>query len=273
MPTDTIEKALEDIKIGPISIWPIIEAVILLLICFIVIKILIKVIDKVLERSSIELALKGFIRSIAKVCLWIIAGIIISDKLGVNTTSFVALLSVVGLAMSLSIQSVLSNLFSGFTIMTTRPFSSGDYVEIDSIDGTVTEVGMFYTTIKMVDNKLVYVPNGQVTDAKIINYTRQGVRRLELKYEASYDDSTESVKKAIMEAISDDTRILPDPVPFVGILEYKDSSIQYILRAWVKSPEYLDVLFSMNERVRDKFEKHGVQMTYSHINVHMIEDK
>lgn len=272
MNMDSVEDSLAAVKIGTISLLPIIEAVVLLLISFIVIKIVLKIVDKLLEQSKIEPALKGFIRSISKVALWIIAAIIVSDKLGVNTTSFVALLSVVGLALSLSIQNVLSNLFSGFTIMSTRPFASGDYVEIDSIDGTVTEVGMFYTTMKTVDNKLVYVPNSQVTSAKVINYTRQGVRRLELKFEASYGDSTESVKNAILEAVRKDRRIIREPEPFVGILEFKESSIQYVLRAWVNSSDYLDAYFALNESVRDKFEKKGVKMTYSHINVHLLKD-
>lgn len=184
-------------------------------------KILNKVICKLLERSRMEPALKNFVRSLSKVLLWIILIIIVADKLGIQTTSFVAVLSVAGLALSLSLQGILTNLFSGFTIMTTKPFSTGDYVEIDGVNGTVNEVGLFYTKIKTFDNKLIYVPNGEVVSAKIINYTRQGTRRVDLKICASYENSTEQVKKAFNEAIDDDKRILRDPAPFVRLSDRK----------------------------------------------------
>ncbi|NCC68178.1 MAG: mechanosensitive ion channel [Clostridia bacterium] len=224
-----------------------------------------------LEHSRIEPALKSFFHSIVKVGLWIIACIIIADKLGIETASFVAILSVAGLALSLSIQNILSNLFSGFTIMTTKPFAAGDFVELDSVSGVVSSVGLFYTNIKTIDNKLIYIPNGQITSAKIINYSSESQRRVDLYFEASYDDSTESVKSAIMQAINAQERILKDPEPFVGLLEYKDSSIRYILRVWVNSADYWDVYFALNETVREMFEKNGVSMTYAHLNVHMVE--
>lgn len=268
----SIQESLDAIKLGSISLLTVINAAFLFIICLIVIAILMKVIERVLERSKLELTLKRFFHSIIKVVLWIIAAIVIVGKLGIPTTPFVAVLSVVGLALSLSIQGVLTNLFSSFTIMSTKPFAAGDYVEIGGETGTITEVGLFYTTMKTVDNKVVYTPNGEVTATKIINYTKEGVRRLDLNFEASYDDSTESVKKAIMEAVNEDERILKEPAPFVGLLEFKDSSIQYAMRVWVKSSNYLDVLFSINERVRDRFAANGVQMTYSHLNVHMIDD-
>lgn len=264
---DDIKTSLESI-----DLLPVLSALLLFLVCFIAIKILLKIINKVLERSSVEPALKNFVRSLSKVVLWVVAVIIVADKLEIEMSPFVALLSVVGLAMSLSIQSLLTNLFSGFTIMTTKPFSTGDYVEIDGVDGTVSEVGLFYTKINTFDNKLIYIPNGEVTSAKIINYTRQGTRRVELQFCASYDDSTAKVKKALNEAIEGEKRILSDPAPFVRLSAYKDSSIEYDIRVWTLSEDYWDVYCSLNESVREMFAKHGVTMTYEHINVHMIED-
>lgn len=269
---EDLKTSLSSVTLGSITLIKVLSALLLLLVCFIVIKILLKVIDRLLKRSKIEPALKNFVRSFSKVVLWIIAIIIVADKLGIETTSFVALLSVVGLALSLSIQSILSNLFSGFTLMTTKPFSTGDYVELGGENGLVNEVGLFYTTVKTYDNKLIYVPNGEVVSAKIINYTREGTRRVDLKFSASYDDPTEKVKKALNEAIEDDKRILRDPAPFVGLSSYKDSSIEYELRAWTENDDYWDVYYSLIESVREKFEEHSVTMTYEHINVHMVDD-
>jgi len=267
---EDFKASLATVTLGPIALLPVLSALLLFLVCYIVMKILNKVICKLLERSRMEPALKNFVRSLSKVLLWIILIIIVADKLGIQTTSFVAVLSVAGLALSLSLQGILTNLFSGFTIMTTKPFSTGDYVEIDGVNGTVNEVGLFYTKIKTFDNKLIYVPNGEVVSAKIINYTRQGTRRVDLKICASYENSTEQVKKAFNEAIDDDKRILRDPAPFVRLSAYKESSIEYELRVWTKNEDFWDVYYSLLESVREKFAANGVRMTYEHINVHMI---
>lgn len=271
MTWEEIKASLASVTIGSLSLLPIVMAIVLFLVCLIAIKIIMRVINKVLEHSRIEPALKSFFHSIVKVGLWIIASIIIADQLKIETAPFVAALSVAGLALSLSIQNILSNLFSGFTIMTTRPFAAGDFVEVDNVSGVVSAVSLFYTNVKTIDNKLIYIPNGQITSAKIINYSSESQRRVDLYFEASYDDPTEKVKSAIMQAINADGRILKEPVPFVGLAEYKDSSIRYILRVWVNKADFWDVYYSLNESVREKFDENGVMMTYAHLNVHMVE--
>ena len=166
----------------------------------------------------------------------------------------------------------MSNLFSGFTILTTKPFEEGDYVEINGEGGSIKEVGFFYTKIATVDNKIVNVPNSQVTGAKVVNFSTEELRRVDLTFEASYNDATETVKKAIMDVMESDERILKDPAPFTGLLNYKDSSIQYVARAWVKSEDYWGVYFYVNEKVREVFDERGIEMTYQHLNVHMVND-
>lgn len=267
-----IKASLASVTIGNISLLPVLTAILLFLVCLLVIKIILKIMDRVLSNSKIEPALKSFFRSLIKIGLWIFAFIIIADRLGIQTTSFVAILSVAGLALSLSIQNILSNLFSGFTIMTTKPFSSGDFVELDGVSGCVSTVGLFYTNIRTLDNKLIYIPNSQITAAKIINYTSESLRRVDLTFGASYDDDTAAVKAALLEAMDDDKRVMQEPKPFVGLLEYKDSSISYVLRAWVKSEDYWYVYFALNESVREKFKAHGIQMSYNHLNVHMVKE-
>lgn len=272
MSLKNIAGSFAEVDIGPITLLSVLKALMLFLVCLIAIRIIMTVIGKILDKSAPEPALKRFIRTASKIVLWGIAIILVSDILGVNTTSLVAILSVVGLALSLSVQNVLSNIFSGFTIISTKPFTAGDYVELDNVLGTVDEVGLFYTRLKTVDNKLVYVPNAQVTATKIINYTKEGVRRLDLMFKVSYKESPEKVKNAIQEAVNGDKRVMSEPAPFVGVQEYLDTSVSYIMQAWVKSSDYLPIFYKLNESVRKKLTEYGVQMTYSHINVHVIED-
>lgn len=259
-------------RIGTISLGMILTALILFIVCTIVIRILTKLSHKALGKSKkLDRALVNFIESAIKIALWVIAIIIIADSLGIPTASLVALVSVAGLALSLSVQGIMANLFSGITLLVTKPFSAGDYVEISGKAGTVKSVGLFYTVLDTVDNTRISIPNGDVTSAAVINYSAEPTRRVDLAFSASYDCPTEAVKAAILDAAQSDERILAEPAPFAAIKEYKGSSIEYTARVWCKSSDYWDVYFSMNERVRQAFADHGVKMTYDHINVHMVE--
>ncbi|MEG0036170.1 MAG: mechanosensitive ion channel family protein [Oscillospiraceae bacterium] len=272
MNTDEIVSVLAGVSVGSFTLLSLLSVIVLFLFCLIAIKIIMKIMDGILGRSKMDAALKSFIRSGIKTGLWIITIIMIAEKLGIPTASLVALLGVAGLALSLSIQGIVSNLFSGITILATRPFTADDYVELDNVSGTVTKVGLFYTTITTIDNKLIYIPNSQVTNAKIINYTREKNRRVDLVFCASYDDSTEVVKTALMDAVLADGRAMSDPAPFVGLSAYKGSSIEYAVRVWVKRDDYWDVHFALNESVRELFNERGIQMTYDHLNVHVVKD-
>ncbi len=268
--TGTLD-SVSKISIGKVSLMALIYAVLAFLICLLVITIVLKVVDHIQARSKLDNTVKGFIRSGIKVSLWIIAAIVVFDKLGANMSSLVALVGVAGLALSLSIQGLLSNIFSGFTILTSKPFTAGDYVELDGVSGTVNKVELIYTTIVMIDNKIIYVPNSQVTGAKIINYTREKLRRLELSFNASYDAPTEAVKAALIDVIAAEERVLKEPTPAVGLNAYKQSSIEYAIRVWAKREDYGDLQFALNENVRRVFRERGIEMTFDHLNVHIIE--
>ncbi len=268
--TDTLD-SVSKISIGTISLMALISAVLVFLVCLIVITIVLKIIDHIQTRSKLDNTVKGFIRSGIKVALWIIALIAVASKLGIEISSLVALVGVAGLALSLSVQGLLSNIFSGFTILTSKPFAAGDYVELDGVSGTVDKVELLYTTVVSVDNKVIYVPNSQVAGAKIINYTREKLRRLDLVFNASYDAPTEDVKTALMDVIEAEGRILKNPAPAVGLNAYKQSSVEYVVRVWVKREDYGDMQFAMNENVRKVFKERGIEMTFDHLNVHIIE--
>jgi len=259
-------------SLGQSGISVVISAVIVFLICLIAIKLITKATEKILSRSKkMDGVLQGFIRTVIKIALWALAIVIIAGTLGIPTASLVAVISIAGLALSLSVQNILSNLFSGITLLITKPFGAGDFVDVGGNTGTVKSVGLFYTVLDTLDNRVVSIPNGDVTGAAIVNYSRNPLRRVDMTFNASYDDSTEAVRAAILEAAKADSRILPDPAPFIVIGEYKDSSIEYIVRVWCNNADYWDVYFGMNERVRERFEANGVHMTYGHINVHMVQ--
>lgn len=178
----------------------------------------------------------------------------------------------VGLAASLAVQDSLSNLASGIMILVTKPFKIGDYVEADGVTGTVMMTGLIHTRIKAIDNKVIYVPNSKIIAAKIVNYTSQEKRRVDIEISASYDAPIEKVRKALLEAVENTDMFLDDPEkPFAAVLSYDDSSIKYVVRAWVETPKYWDAHFALMERIKTEFDNAGIEMTYNHLNVHLID--
>ena len=270
---EEVEEYVEEIasiKIGTVALGKLITAVAIFIFCFVLIHVITAIIHKAFSHEkNMGRTMHGFFESVIRIVLWVIAAIIIADVLGIPTTSLVAVVSVIGLALSLSIQNIMSNLFSGITLLITKPFGAGDYVDISGKMGKIKSVGLFYTVLVTLNNERVSIPNGDVTAAAVINYSGEPVRRLDQSFCASYDSPTEAVKAAILEAARGDERILKTPEPFVSIREYKDSCIEYASRVWCDPKDYWDVMFGMNERVRECFAKHGVVMTYNHINVHL----
>ena len=258
-------------KLGLSGAGVVVSAIIDFLICIIAIKIIMKGVTRLLSHSKrMDSVLQGYIKTAIRVALWALADIIVAGALGIPTASLVAVLSIAGLALSLSVQNILANLFSGVTLLITKPFGAGDLVDIGANSGVVKAVSLFYTVLDTLDNKVVSIPNSDVTSASITNYSRNPLRRVDMTFCASYEDSTEAVRAAILEAAQADAKIKTDPAPFIVIGQYKDSSVEYIVRVWCDNADYWDVFFGMNERVRERFAANGVHMTFNHINVHMI---
>ena len=269
---NAISKELSKISIGSLALDKLLSGVFALVVCLLCIWLLMKLTNKALANSKrLDGALRGFIRSVVKAAMWIITGIIVADSLGIPTTSLVALVSVAGLALSLSIQNIMSNLFSGVTLLMAKPFTAGDFVDIGGKAGTIKIVGMFYTVMDTGDNSVISIPNGDVTSSSVINYSKEPMRRVDMRFEASYDAPTAEVKAAIMDAIAADERISAEPAPFIALSAYKSSSIEYLVRIWCQNSDYWSVHYGMNERVRECFAAHGVEMSYEHMNVHILE--
>lgn len=244
---------------------------ILIVSCLFIIKIIQHILNRILSRGKIEKSLHSYIRNSVNILLWFVFILITASSLGIDVTSLVAILSVVGLAVSLAIQGTLSNLAGGIQVLTAKPFKVGDYIETNSIGGTVREIGMAHTKLTTVDNKIIYVPNSEIAAAKIVNYSTEEQRRVDMVLSASYTDGTHTVIDAIQSVISAHPKALQDPPPFVRLSAYKDSYIEYSVRVWCETPDYWDLYFDLLEQTRDVFEQRGITMTYPHLNVHMLE--
>lgn len=260
---------MEAIHIGGFSLMGLMSTLLLLVICVLVRRVIMRLFKKAISKSRLDEAIKGFLNAALGVVLWVLVVLIVADKLGIPMTSLVAVLSVVSLALSLSVQNILTNLFSGITILGTHPFSAGDWVDIGGTAGTVKSVGLFYTNIAMPDGRDVRIPNSTVADSKVENFTAHENRRIDIDICASYDDSIYAVKRAIARAFELTEGLIFDPEPIVAVKEYGDSAIKYMILVWVRKEIYFAAKCALMENLRLAFDETGVRMTYPHLNVHL----
>ena len=245
-----------------------IPAVLILVIGLLVIRIVLTVVKKLLEKTKLEKAAHGLIKSVVRVVLYVLLGLIVAGSLGIDVTSIVALASVLTLAVSLSVQNALTNVIGGFTLLYTHPFKSGDFVEVAGKSGTVQEISMTYTKLATPDNKIISIPNSSVVAGDIINYTVAGVRRVDVSVRAVYSVPSQKVIDAMLQAGTVD-KVLLDPAPTAVIDSYGEGAINYSLRVWTKSEDYWDVYFVINQNIRDIFEAQDIKMAYPHMHVYM----
>jgi len=246
----------------------VLPALIVLVAGILVIRIVNKIIATALDKTKLEKAAHSLILNVANVALYVILGLIVATKLGIDVTSIVALASVLTLAVSLALQNIMSNVIGGFTILSTQPFHSGDYVEIAGQSGTVEEINMSYTKLATPDNKLISIPNSAVVAAQIVNYSAAETRRVDVNVSASYDVPVQKVLDALVLAGTVDN-VLLEPAPFAAVTAYGESAIEYSLRVWVKNADYWDVFFTVNQNVKKIFDEQNITMTYPHLNVHL----
>ena len=258
-----MKETLQQLMESPAS-----KAVLILVVGLLAIRIVNRLIRITLEKSRLEKAAYSLITSLAKATMYILLGLTTASTLGIDVTSIVALASVLTLALSLALQNMVSNIIGGFTLLYTHPFHSGDYVEIAGQGGTVREINMTYTMLSTPDNKLISIPNSAVVAAQIVNYSAAPTRRVEVNVSASYDTPAQRVIDALLQAGSVE-KVLSDPAPMAVMTGYGESAIQYSLRVWVKTDDYWDVFFLVNQRVKQIFDEQGIAMARPHMNVHI----
>lgn len=261
------------IGLKELTLGSVFRVVLMVLIGYLVIRMLMRVVDRLLERSKSMVDIRVYISSGIKIFLWFLLALMIAGSLNIDVTSVIAMLSVAGLAVSLALQNTLSNLAGGLQILVTKPFVVGDYIDADGTAGTVAEIGLAYTKLTTPDAKRISVPNSQIAAAKVTNYTNEDGRRVDLIFSASYDAPTETVKTAIREVVDSIPAIRQDPKPVIWINAYGASSIDYVVRAWTTTQDYWDVYYTLMEGVRESFARYNVEMTYNHLNVHLLDRK
>ena len=254
---------------GGFSWTKLISAASVLVVCGVLIKLILKATDRMLGRSRLDKAVHPFIRTIVKLVLLFTAIMLIAGTLGVDTSSLLALLSVAGLAVSLALQNVLSNMASAVILLTTKPFQIGHFIEMGSVSGTVVKIGAICTDILTLNNQLVHVPNSEITGSTVTNYTASDKRRLEYRITASYDAPVEDVKAALLRAAEHPLR-MQEMQPIARVNGYGESAIEYVLFLWIRPKDYMDVYYDVLENVKREFDAAGIEMTYPHINVHHI---
>ena len=254
--------------IGTFATSRVFPAVIIAVAGILIIKILLKVLKATL--SHLDKAFTKLLLAVVRPILYLVLFLIVATSLGIDVTSIVALASVLTLAISLSLQNALSNVFGGFTLLYTKPFHDGDYVEIAGQSGTVKEVGLAYTRLATPDNKLIYIPNSAVVAAEIVNYSVTGTRRLDIAVNVAYSADPEAVTKALLDcaAIGE---VLADPAPASVLSEYGEGYVKYALRVWTNTGDYWTAKYAISRNIKDTFAERGIDMSVSHMNVHVIQ--
>ena len=267
---EEIEKILQT-KLGGYSLSHILSAILTLLICLLVSRLLLKLAKRLLDRSKkLTARLRQIILTAIKVVLYVLTGIITAGALGLNTTSVTALVSVLTLGVTLAAEDILGNVAGGLVILSSHPFNIGDEIEISGTVGVVREIALNHTKVETCNGQFVMLPNKELSSSRIINYTAMGRRRVVVNVTASYDAPTDTVKAACMEAVAATPNVLPEPAPQAYLTGYGSSSIEYSVRCWTETKDYWGAYYALNENLRTAFAAHNVEMTYDHLNVHVL---
>ncbi len=227
-------------------------------------------IGKIMQRGKVDRTLVGFTQNIVYGVLLIVVVLAALGQVGIETTSFIAILGAAGLAIGLALQGSLSNFASGVMMIIFRPFKAGDFVEVAGVSGVIEEINIFTCQLRTGDNKTMFIPNGSIMDGNIINYSVKPTRRVDMIFGIGYDDDLLKAKNLINEMLAEDERILKSPAPTVGVVELADSSVNFAVRPWVNSGDYWAVYFDFHERLKLRFDQEGISIPYPQSDIHVV---
>jgi small conductance mechanosensitive channel len=227
--------------------------------------------EKGMLKAKVDAVLVTFTVNMAYAAVMVFVVLAALGQLGVQTTSFIAVLGAAGLAVGLALQGSLSNFAAGVMIIIFRPFKIDDYIEGGGVSGVVKAIHIFTTTLTTPDNKRVIVPNSKMMGDNIVNYSAEGTRRVDLTASISYGDSIDKAKAALMDLLAKDPRVLKDPAPFIGVSAMAESSVDFAVRPWVKVEDYWDVFFALNEAIKKRFDAEGLSIPFPQRDVHLYK--
>jgi small conductance mechanosensitive channel len=224
---------------------------------------------RLFEKNNIDITLVKFFENIIYYALLIVVIIAALGQLGINTTSFLTIVGAAGLAIGLALKDSLSNFASGVMLIMFRPYRIGDFVEVSGVTGTVAGIALFNTTLNTPDNQRVIVPNSSITSNVITNVTANDTRRIDLVIGIGYDDDIKKAKDILEDIIKGDSRILESPACKIAVSELADSSVNFVVRPWVKTSEYWNIYFDLTEKIKITFDKEGISIPYPQQDVHL----
>ena len=227
-----------------------------------------RMMEKMLCRRQVDPTIQTFLKSLVNILLMALLIISVVSALGVNTTSFAALLASAGVAVGMALSGNLQNLAGGIVVLLFRPFKVGDYIEAQGVGGTVQEIQIFHTILNTPDNKKIYLPNGSLSSGNIVNYSKEPTRRVDFTISIDYGESIDKVREVLKEIVTNDQRVLTTPQPVIALNALADSSVNIALRIWVKSEDYWAVYWETNEKIYNEFNRRGINFPFPQLTVH-----
>jgi small conductance mechanosensitive channel len=256
-------------ELGVVYAPKLLLAIVTLLVGLWIIKIIVKSIARVMEKKGVDPSLAPFLKSITGVLLKVMLIICIAGMIGIQMTSFIAILGAAGLAIGLALSGTFQNFAGGVMLLIFKPFNVGDLIEAQGFAGVVSEIQIFNTILKTPDNRTVIIPNAPLSTGPMVNFSTESQRRVDLVFGISYNDNIDKAKAVIQKIIDADSRILKDPVSFIALKELADSSVNFVVRAWVNSADYWGVFFDMQECVKKTFDKEKISIPYPQMDVYV----
>jgi small conductance mechanosensitive channel len=247
----------------------VLKAIAVLILGLWAVKIIVGVVRKVLTKSNVDPSLQGFLRSMVSILLKVMVYITALGMLGVEMTSFIAILGAAGLAIGLALSGTLQNFAGGVMILLFKPYKVGDFIEAQGFSGVVKEIQIFVTILTTPDNKTIIIPNGPLATGSLTNFSTQATRRVDWTFGIGYGDDVDKAYEVLNRLIEGDDRILKDPEPFMAVKELADSSVNIVVRVWVNSADYWPVHFRMNEEVYKTFDKEGLSIPFPQRDIHL----
>lgn len=227
--------------------------------------------DKIWTRRKMDETLKNFLKNFFSIAAYLALFIFIINLVGAQTVSFAALVASAGLAVGLAVKDNLSNFAGGVMLLLNKPFKCGDFIEAQNLSGTVRAIGILYTTLTSSDNKTVYIPNGPLSTGSIVNYNSQPTRKGEIVLNLNYDGDSGEIKKLLLDIAGDHPKILKTPEPFARLTQIKDNSLEFSLRVWIKTKDYWDVIYDLNETIYKKLSEKGLNLQTPQMNVYLTK--
>lgn len=253
--------------------WTLVKALLVFVIGRFLIGLINQFVKRVLLKRNIDPSIKTFVGSLIHIILMILLVVSVVGALGVQTASFAALLASAGVAIGMALSGNLSNFAGGLIILIFKPYKVGDFIEALNMSGTVKEIQIFHTVLTTGDNKVIYIPNGSLSSNAVINYSNQQQRRVDWTFGVEYGTDYAKVKSVLEDILAQDERILQEPAaPFVAMSQLADSSVNYVVRVWVKSADYWDVYFDITRIVYERFNAEGIGFPFPQLTIHQVKD-